>query len=59
MNPDGNFTVWFGSPETCGDRPNRLDITDGWNFLMRVYRPGREVLDRMYRLPEVEDATNR
>ena len=40
MNADGTFTVHFGSKEDCGDVPNRLDVSDGWNFLMRVYRPG-------------------
>ncbi len=41
----------FGSVETCGDAPNRLDVSEGWNFLMRVYRPGPSVLDGTYRLP--------
>jgi hypothetical protein len=31
--------------------PNRLDVTPGWNFVMRVYRPGRSVLDGSYVLP--------
>ncbi len=52
MNPDGTFTVSFGSPEACGDVPNRLDAPEGWNFLMRVYRPGPSVLDGTYRLPD-------
>lgn len=51
MNADGTFTMYFGSAETCGDVPNRLDITDGWNFLMRIYRPGRSVLEGAYTLP--------
>ena len=37
LNADGTFTVFFGSLETCGDVPNRLDTTEGWNFLMRIY----------------------
>lgn len=53
LNEDGSFTLYFGARETCGDRPNRLDITEGWNFLMRVYRPGQVVLDRQYKLPDV------
>jgi hypothetical protein len=32
---------------------NRLDVTEGWNFLMRIYRPGPGVLDGTYKLPEV------
>lgn len=57
MNPNGTFTVHFGSQEDCGDVPNRLDVSDGWNFLMRVYRPGKSVLDGSYKLPEVTLAT--
>jgi hypothetical protein len=53
INPDGTFTVHFGSKEDCGDVPNRLDVVDGWNFLMRVYRPGKSVLDGSYQLPDV------
>lgn len=53
MNNDGTFTVYFGSAEACGERANRIDISDGWNFLMRVYRPGQGILARQYKLPEV------
>lgn len=53
MNADGTFTVHFGSKEACGDVPNRLDAPEGWNFLMRVYRPGRSVLNGSYKLPAV------
>jgi hypothetical protein len=45
LNADGTFTVFFGSLETCGEVPNRLDTTAGWNFLMRIYRPGKSVLE--------------
>ena len=54
LNEDGTFTVYFGSQDWCGDQPNRVDITQGWNFLMRVYRPGPTVLSREYQLPEVK-----
>lgn len=53
LNKDGSFTAFFGSKELCGDVDNRLDTSDGWNFLMRVYRPGPSVLDGSYVLPEV------
>lgn len=52
FNDDGTFTVYFGPKEACGDVPNRLDVTEGWNFLMRVYRPGESVLDGSYKLPD-------
>lgn len=54
LNNDGTFTVYFGSKEACGDVPNRVDVTKGWNFLMRVYRPGPSVLDGQYKLPTAE-----
>jgi len=50
----GSFAVYFGSKELCGDVPNRLDVTEGWNFLMRIYRPGASVLDGTYVLPAVQ-----
>ncbi|MFV0555313.1 MAG: DUF1214 domain-containing protein [Mangrovibacterium sp.] len=53
-NADGTYTVYFGSAEKCPNAKNRLDITDGWNFLMRVYLPGAEVLEDRYVLPEVQ-----
>jgi hypothetical protein len=52
MNADGTFTVYFGSKEACGDVPNRLDVSEGWNFLMRVYRPGPSVQNGSYKLPD-------
>jgi hypothetical protein len=53
-NKDGTFTVHFGSADKCPKTAkNRLDITDGWNFIMRCYLPGKEVLDGTYKLPEV------
>ena len=51
LNADGTFTVYFGSVEACGDVPNRLETTEGWNFLLRIYRPGKSVLDGAYKLP--------
>lgn len=57
FNDDGTFTVYFGSADVVGDKPNRLDITDGWNFLMRVYQPADSVLARDYTLPAVVEVT--
>lgn len=52
LNDDGTFTVHYGSKEVCGDVPNRLDVAEGWNFLMRVYRPGESVIDGKYEMPK-------
>jgi len=51
---DGTFAVYFGSRAGCGKVPNRLDITPGWNYLMRIYRPGKSVLDGSYKLPKAK-----
>ncbi len=51
-NKDGTTTVHFGSVENCGKYAvNRLDVTDGWNFLLRVYRPDLDDFHN-YQLPE-------
>ncbi|MCZ4058392.1 DUF1254 domain-containing protein [Pantoea sp. LMR881] len=57
LNSDGSFTTYFGSRDACGEVDNRLDISDGWNFLMRVYRPGPSVLKGEYTLPDVKPVT--
>ena len=53
FNEDGTFTAFFGSEAACGEQANRVDISDRWNFLLRIYRPGSEVLSGEYALPEV------
>jgi hypothetical protein len=52
-NDDGTFTAFFGSETVCGAQANRVDISEGWNFLLRIYRPGPAVLSREYQLQEV------
>lgn len=48
FNSDGTFDVSFGD---CGESAkNNLPIVDGWNFLMRIYEPDLESLDK-YRMP--------
>ena len=54
LNADGTFTVYYGSKEICGDVPNRVDVTEGWNFLMRIYRPGPSVIDGSYKVTKAE-----
>ncbi len=53
MNPDGTFTAFFGSEKVCGDVSNRLDTSEGWSFLMRVYRPAESVSAGEYVLPDL------
>jgi hypothetical protein len=53
-NDDGSITTHFGG---CGDsRPNCLPITDGWNYIVRLYRPRPEVLDGSWTFPSIEPA---
>ena len=55
-NKDKTFTVYFGAADKCPkDAKNRVDITDGWNFLMRCYLPGKEISDNTYKLPDVTE----
>ena len=49
----GGVNRWFhyrSVTPLINDVPNRLDAPDGWNFLMRVYRPGESVLNGSYKL---------
>jgi hypothetical protein len=50
-NEDGTVTVSFGSGD---DRPNRLPVMEGWNYLVRLYRPRPEVLDGSWTFPGIE-----
>jgi hypothetical protein len=51
FNDDHAFDVNFGE---CGESAkNNLPIVDGWNFLMRVYQPQLDKLDK-YELPRPE-----
>jgi hypothetical protein len=48
---DGATTVRFGV-DPKGE-PNYLPIMEGWNFMVRLYRPRPEVVDGTWQLPEV------
>lgn len=49
-DPDGGVTVRFGADPAGGD--NYLPITDGWNYIVRLYRPHAEVLDGTWTVPD-------
>jgi len=53
-NDDDSVTVSFG--EFDDGSPNCLPIMDGWNYLVRLYRPRPEVLDGSWTFPAVEPA---
>ena len=50
-NPDGTITVRFGDH---GAAPNTIPITDGWNYLVRLYRPRPEILDGTWTFPRIQ-----
>ncbi|KAA1423902.1 DUF1214 domain-containing protein [Mumia zhuanghuii] len=55
-NDDGSITVRFVTdPED--PRPNAIPVPDGWNFLVRLYRPRAEVLDGTWTVPPLVPAT--
>lgn len=47
--PDGRVVIHL-APEP-GDGKNHLDVMDGWNYAIRLYRPRPEVLDRTWTPP--------
>ncbi len=53
-NSDGSYTLHFGE---CEDgRINCLPITPGWNYTLRLYEPGQEILEGRWRFPRIEPA---
>ena len=49
-NKDGSFTVHFGGDPKA---PNYLHITEGWNYIVRLYQPHNELLDGSWIFPTV------
>ena len=49
-NADGSVTVQFGGCE--GKVANCLPIMEGWNYIVRLYRPRKEILDGTWKFPE-------
>ncbi|WP_232847728.1 DUF1214 domain-containing protein [Occultella kanbiaonis] len=48
-NDDGTITVRFG--DYPSDVPNALPTTQGWNYLVRLYRPRSEITDGRWSFP--------
>ncbi len=49
-NADGTITVRFGGD---GTQPNTLPITDGWNYIVRMYRPRAEIRNGSWSFPRL------
>lgn len=47
---DGSVTVQFGGCDKA--TTNCLPIMQGWNYIVRLYRPRKEVLDGTWKFPE-------
>jgi hypothetical protein len=47
---DGSFTVNFA--EKPDGLENCLHVMDGWNYVVRLYRPRKEILDGTWTFPE-------
>ena len=47
-NSDGSMTIHFGGDSK---QPNFLPIMDGWNYLVRLYQPRKEIMDGSWKFP--------
>jgi uncharacterized protein DUF1214 len=53
-NDDGSLTVHLGGDE---DQANHIPLPEGWNYIVRLYRPRPEVLDGTWTFPALEPAS--
>ena len=49
-NADGSITIHFGGDK---DQINYIPISEGWNYVVRLYEPGEEILDGSWTFPEI------
>ena len=49
-NPDGSITIHFGGDP---NQINYLPIAAGWNYAIRMYEPGEEILDGSWTFPSI------
>jgi hypothetical protein len=54
QDANGSVTVQFGGCD--GKTPNCLPITSGWNYIVRLYRPRKEILNGRWVFPEAQPA---
>lgn len=48
---DGSITIQFGGCSAEGP-DNCIPITEGWNYIVRLYRPRAEVVNQTWKLPD-------
>ena len=51
-NKDGSFTIHFGGDSKS---VNYLPIMEGWNYIVRLYQPRKEILDETWSFPAVQE----
>jgi len=51
-NEDGSITINFGGCEDS--RVNCIPVSEGWNYTVRMYEPREEVLNGIYKFPELQ-----
>ena len=51
-NADGSIEVQFGGCD--GKSPNCLPIMEGWNYIVRLYRPRPAIVNGSWRFPEAQ-----
>jgi hypothetical protein len=49
---DGSITIQFG--DCAQETRNCLPVTDGWNYMVRLYRPRQEILNGSWSFPAAE-----
>jgi hypothetical protein len=53
-DPDGAVTVRFVPDDVDRDLPNSIPVPDGWNLLVRLYRPRAAVREGGWTLPPLQ-----
>ncbi len=48
-NADGSVTIHFGGDPK---QPNYFPLVKGWNYIVRQYRPSKEILEGKWQVPE-------
>lgn len=53
-NEDGSITIHFGGDP---EQPNFLPITEGWNYIIRCYLPGWQIIEGSWQPPAPNPAS--
>ena len=52
-NAEGSITINFGAGPNA---INNLPITPGWNYIVRMYQPKQEIINRSWSFPKAQPA---